>query len=1034
MKKAFILLMSIIAIMTTNLNVMAQETATAKASMGGDVIRSQAGFITDGNWNDGSNWDTGVVPDSGSDVVIMANVVIPAGYIAVANEVSIEGGSITVADGGQLRHNTDNLMVTMKKSIEPYDDVNGTDNYYILAFPFNVDVAVPNAMTAIEGCDFYKFDSDFLEAEWRNNKQETIATVSATTGYLYANSEAIELSLTGSTYPSYNEEVIPVTVPYDEGSTNPYNGWALLGNPFTCNAYIYCHNSDDELVPMEFMVYDATGELMTLSDEPIAPMQGFFVKVTETTTVYILNYADHSFHEYVDLGLPSGTLWATCNVGANTPEEYGDYFAWGETQPKENYQFYTYQFGEQLHINKYCSQDYLIVLLPEDDAATANWGANWRMARVDEWQELRDNTTRTWTTQNGVKGLLYTASNGNSIFMPAAGYRYGTSIGGAKSYGHYWTSSIGTDYQYNSRKIYFYSSNYYIYNDYRCYGMSVRAVRSAPQSFIIEATLDPAESGTISGDGTYEQGRICTLTATANEGYVFNNWSENGVLVSTEPTISFTVNENRNLVAHFAVIIDGHGYVDLGLPSGLLWANCNVGADNPEDYGDYFAWGETQPRDYYSWSTYQYCHGTNSTLTKYCDKSSYGYNGFIDNLTTLLPVDDAATTNWGNEWRMPTQEEWQELFDNTTSTWTTKNGVNGRAFTAANGNSVFMPAAGSINGSSNINIGSDNYCWSSSLGTSYPYNARCISFNRSSASCTSQRNRFFGHSVRAVRSSGQNTAPTGAIDSKFTINGDGDQVYFSQGNLQYQASTNTWKFAESQYDYIGDANSNISSSYDGWIDLFGWGTSGCHDANDPYNVNYQPWSSSDSLLDNEYNSYGYGPSSNMPDMNLTGTSANYDWGVNNPISNGGNTANQWRTLTQPEWSYILNTRNTTSGIRFAKAQVNDVNGVILLPDDWTTDTYNLNNTNNIGASYNSNVINASQWAMIENAGGVFLPAAGGRFGTTAADVGSTGFYWLSSSNSSCCAYYVYIYNFGIYLVDYRRYLGRSVRLVCDVES
>jgi hypothetical protein len=285
-----------------------------------------------------------------------------------------------------------------------------------------------------------------------------------------------------------------------------------------------------------------------------------------------------------------------------------------------------------------------------------------------------------------------------------------------------------------------------------------------------------------------------------------------------------------------------------------------------------------------------------------------------------------------------------------------------------------------------------------------------------------------------VRSSGQNTAPTGAIDSKFTINGDGDQVYFSQGNLQYQASTNTWKFAESQYDYIGDANSNISSSYDGWIDLFGWGTSGCHDANDPYNVNYQPWSSSDSLLDNEYNSYGYGPSSNMPDMNLTGTSANYDWGVNNPISNGGNTANQWRTLTQPEWSYILNTRNTTSGIRFAKAQVNDVNGVILLPDDWTTDTYNLNNTNNIGASYNSNVINASQWAMIENAGGVFLPAAGGRFGTTAADVGSTGFYWLSSSNSSCCAYYVYIYNFGIYLVDYRRYLGRSVRLVCDVES
>ena len=174
MKRVFILLVSLFAMMAANLNVMAQETATAKASMGGDVIRSQHSFITDGNWNDGSHWDTGTVPPSGSDVVIMANAVIPAGYIAIANEVSIEDGSITVADGGQLRHNTEGLVVTMKKNIEPYDDVNGTDNYYLLAFPFSVDVAVPNAMTAIEGYDFYKFDGDFIEAEWRNNKQETI--------------------------------------------------------------------------------------------------------------------------------------------------------------------------------------------------------------------------------------------------------------------------------------------------------------------------------------------------------------------------------------------------------------------------------------------------------------------------------------------------------------------------------------------------------------------------------------------------------------------------------------------------------------------------------------------------------------------------------------------------------------------------------------------------------------------------------------------------------------------------------------------
>ena len=418
MKRVFILLVSLFAMMAANLSVTAQETATATASMGGDVIRSQHSFITNGNWNDGSNWDTGVVPAPGSDVMIMADAIIPAGYTAVVNEVSINGGSITVADDGQLRHNTEGLVVTMKKNIVPYNDANGTDNYYILAFPFNVDVAVPNAMTANEGCDFYKFDGDFLEAEWRNNKQETIATVSGTTGYLYANSEAIELSLTGSTYPSYNEEVIPVTVPYIEGSTNPSNGRALLGNPFTCNAYIYCHNSDNELVPMDFMVYDATGELMTLSGEPIAPMQGFFVKVTETTTVYILNYA-YSFHEYVDLGLPSGTLWATYNVGANSPEEYGDYFAWGETQPKDTYTWSTYQYANggspwgNPNLTKYCANsqygyngyvDDLTILLPEDDAATANWGSNWRMPTQEEWWELGSNTTHTWTTQNGVNG------------------------------------------------------------------------------------------------------------------------------------------------------------------------------------------------------------------------------------------------------------------------------------------------------------------------------------------------------------------------------------------------------------------------------------------------------------------------------------------------------------------------------------------------------------------------------------------------------------------------------------------------------
>jgi hypothetical protein len=123
-------------------------------------------------------------------------------------------------------------------------------------------------------------------------------------------------------------------------------------------------------------------------------------------------------------------------------------------------------------------------------------------------------------------------------------------------------------------------------------------------------------------------------------------------------------------------------------------------------------------------------------------------------------------------------------------------------------------------------------------------------------------------------------APVGAINGIFSVS-ENTQVYFSQGNLQYQASTNTWRFAENQYNYIGNPNTNVSSTYNGWIDLFGWGTSGYHNSSDPYNTNYYPYSTSTSVVNSTYNRYGYGPSTIMTDPNLTNTSANYDWGVYN---------------------------------------------------------------------------------------------------------------------------------------------------------
>ena len=162
--------------------------------------------------------------------------------------------------------------------------------------------------------------------------------------------------------------------------------------------------------------------------------------------------------------------------------------------------------------------------------------------------------------------------------------------------------------------------------------------------------------------------------------------------------------------------------VDLGLPSGIKWALCNVGAEKPEDSGNYYAWGEVLPKEDYSWDTYNYANGTyweDLKLTKYCNNAGYGDNGFTDNKTVLEPEDDAAHVNWGGSWRMPTNTEWQELQDNCTWTWTTQNGINGyRVASKTNSNSIFLPAAGYRRDTGLGRVGYGGDYWSSSLNDS----------------------------------------------------------------------------------------------------------------------------------------------------------------------------------------------------------------------------------------------------------------------------------------------------------------------------
>ena len=247
---------------------------------------------------------------------------------------------------------------------------------------------------------------------------------------------------------------------------------------------------------------------------------------------------------------------------------------------------------------------------------------------------------------------------------------------------------------------------------------------------------------------------------------------------------------------------------------------------------------------------------------------------------------------------------------------------------------------------------------------------------------------------------GSGDVPTGAINGLFSVS-DTKQVYFSKGNLQYKASTNTWRFAENQWDYVGFGeyagnvyengikcdNNMISSSYSGWIDLFGWGTSGYnHGA-----VCYQPWSTSEN--NNDYLAYGYSM------FNLYSESGQADWGYN-PISNGGNTENQWRCLTKEQAVYLFNERSTASGYRYARAVVTNLEGIILLPDDWDSSIYNLNNVNLPDSNPDDNTISEDIWnGVFEANGAVFLPPTGHRTNTTTSDryVGS---YWTSSNFSS----------------------------------
>ena len=787
-----------------------------------------------------------------------------------------------------------------------------------------------------------------------------------------------------------------------------------------------------------------------------------------------------------------------------------------------------------------------VILLPD------NWSSSYYLLYSTNLKDVQFNTNiitkAGWTVleQHG------------AVFLPAAGYRHGSSVYGIGSWGSYWSASrvyaSSASYASNAYYLVFQDSYLSAEGSYgRNRGFSVRLVRSSHGIAFVNATPNQSGFGTVTGGGACLVGAECTLTATANEGCYFVNWTENGEVVSTDAEYTFTVTGDRTLVANFNNVLEGFvsGVFSVDENTTVLFSQGNLqyigSASTPywkfaDHQWDYLGAttgqdsdSQTVDRDLFGWGTSGYNHGAvcyQPWSTSRLERDYYAYGNYRYNLFDQTGQADwgyNAISNGGNQensgWRTPTHEEWVYLFEtrntpsgiryakacvnnvngiillpddwntayyaldstNTSDASYTANIITAENWTAMEQyGAVFLPTAGRRYWAGSQSISGPGYYWSATTnGSDY---AKTVEFGYSSFTAYGFGSRDEGYSVRLIRSSqgiafvnatpnpsefgsvsGGGTCIVGtectltatpnegyhfvnwtengevvSTDANYTFTvtsnrslvanfqynvtegfvngvfsvGENTTVVFSQGNLQYKASTNTWQFAEHQYDYVGDDNNNISQAYNGWIDMFGWGTSGYnHGA-----VCYQPWSTSNTNSDYYvYDCYS---------CHLFDQTGQADWGYN-AISNGGNHENSgWRTPTHEEWSYLFNTRSTISGIRYAKAKVNNVNGVILLPDNWSADYYTLNRTNTSNASFSSNVISVTNWATLEQYGAVFLPAAGDRTSASMHDAGDYGCYWSASRYNENSANDLYFYD--SYLdTDDRSYrlFGFSVRLI-----
>lgn len=809
---------------------------------------------------------------------------------------------------------------------------------------------------------------------------------------------------------------------------------------------------------VERNLYDSNYTLLMNDNEVVAPDSTESISQTGTL----------GGHGYVDLGLPSGLLWATMNVGASAPEDYGDYFAWGEIKAKSNYSWNTYSWcnGSENTLTKYDTSssygtvDNKTVLDPADDAACKNWGENWRIPTDEEWAELHERCIWTWTIRKGANVYKVTSKkNGNSIYLPAAGVCVGADQDYLGSAGFYWSSLLYTNRPSQAWIVGFESStDMESGNCDRFCGLSVRPVSgenpSAPTFFLstYEMTLfAPGGTDTIYVTSNQawkvsENDEWLTLSPISGTGdaTIIVKAEANTSVESRAGTLTFSVGDKTYRVSVMQNAdekegeINGHAYVDLDLPSGLLWATMNVGATSPDDYGDYVAWGETKAKSNYTWDTYTWGNGFANTLTKYSDDSYYGT---MDNMTVLDPSDDAAAVNWGDVWRMPTDEEWTELRENCSWTWTKLNYREGYMVTSkANGYSIFLPAAGHRYETDVEMRGSSGNYWSSSLDKGFPISARDVDFDESEVKRYTYY-RYYGLSVRPVWDKNMIAStfslspdelifvPTGGTETvsiksnrSWTVlggvewitlsstfgTGDATITVTAKANSSFESRTCTLSFSTGgknyalsitqegrQFDAAGRdyvdlglpsgllwATMNVgATSPDDYGFYFAWGET---EPKSYYAWETYKWGDSSDNTLKKYNTTNlYGTIDDKTVLELEDDAASVNWG------------GSWRMPTSEEWLELINTDNCT----------------------WTWMSQNGIDGARVTSKTNSNYI--------------FFPAAGYRTEGNLDAMGEYGMCWSSSLELSAPIQSLYFFynSFGSAKGYANRHFGLSVRPV-----